>query len=432
MNDGDFRDRLYLYNTMGRRREPFETRERGVVKMFTCGPSVYRTPHLGNYRTFLYEDILHRYLQYRGNQVRRLMNLTDVEDKALAEAQRRQTSLESVTAPIVEQFRREAAMLGINLPAQLPRSSTSVEMAAEVTDTLMDKGYAYRHGGNIYFDPLQYEGFGRLYGLDMSKWPRTKRRFSRDTYSGLRWNLGDFILWHGFRQGHTIFWDTMVGRGRPSWNVQDPAMILKHLEPSIDVVCGGIDNLYRHHDYTLAIMEAYSEQPFSRFFLHGGHLYVEGKKMSKSRGNVLYLAELLERGFSPTQVRFFLTTGMYRDKLNFTFDNLRKACATLDSIQESVSALAARELEGAGENRMWRKDIGRLGSNFVQAMNNDLDVPRAIESLGTDLTQMNALAADHGISPSAGAELRQALSSIDSVLGYELAPSKVAAEDAFD
>lgn len=426
--NGNPRDHLHLHNTMGRRMEPFETRERGVVRMFTCGPSVYRTPHLGNYRTFLYEDILHRYLEHQGNDVKRLMNLTDVEDKALAEAERRQTSLEDVTAPIVEQFRREAQMLGIKLPAELPRSSTSVEMAAEVTDALLDKEYAYRHDGNIYFDPLQYEGFGRLYGLDMSKWPRTKRRFSRDTYSGLRWNLGDFVLWHGFRRGDTIFWDTVVGRGRPSWNVQDPAMILKHLGSSIDIVCGGIDNLYRHHDYTLAIMEAYSGQPFSRFFLHGGHLYVEGKKMSKSRGNVLYLADLLERGFSPMQVRFFLTAGLYRERLNFTFDTLHKACTTLDSLHESVSAITAREVEGAGEERMWRERIEKLRTDFDRAMNNDLDVPQAIETLSADLAQMGDLAADHGISPSAGAEVRQALSAVDSVLGYGLATSEVAAD----
>jgi cysteinyl-tRNA synthetase len=152
----------------------------------------------------------------------------------------------------------------------------------------------------------------------MRKWPKERRRFRRDTYNGLRWNLGDFILWHSYRGGEEVFWDTEIGRGRPAWNVQDAAMVTKHLGFQIDLSCGGIDNLYRHHDYTIAVVEAVSGRKFSRYWLHGQHLLVEWKKMSKSRGNVIYPDDLLRQGFSPEEIRFFLIYGHYRDKMSLT------------------------------------------------------------------------------------------------------------------
>jgi cysteinyl-tRNA synthetase len=424
MNDHD-RDQLYLYNTSSRTKEPFEHPESGVVRMFTCGPSVYREPHLGNYRTFLYEDVLQRYLEYLGFHVIRMMNLTDVEDKALEEARRRQSSLEDVTEPIVAKFRSESEILGIRLPQSLPRSTTSVDKAAEVITVLLEKGYAYRDNDDIYFDPLTYDGFGRLYGLDMSKWPRRRRRFSRDTYPGQRWNLGDFILWHGFRRGDSVFWDTSVGRGRPAWNVQDPAMIIKHLGPSIDLACGGVDNLYRHHDYTLAIMEAYSGLPYSRFYLHGEHLKVEGRKMSKSRGNVMYLGELIGQGFSPVQVRFFLTSSHYRHSLDFSEEKLRAACARLDSIHDAVTVLLAEQGEGAAEDNQVSDRIERLQTGFMRAMNDDLDVARAVEKLKEGLAGLVELSAERGISPAAADTLQRTLTKIDAVLGYDLIPTEI-------
>ncbi len=155
-------------------------------------------------------------------------------------------------------------------------------------ERLLELKIAYRHGDNIYFDPLKFPGFGKLYGLDMSRWPTRKKRFHRDTYPGIQWNLGDFILWHGYREGDTVFWDTAIGRGRPSWNIQDPSMVASHFQETLSIYCGGIDNLYRHHDYSLAILESLRPYPMARFWLHGHHLLVGGRKMSKSRGTVYY------------------------------------------------------------------------------------------------------------------------------------------------
>ena len=278
---------MKIYNTMSRSVEQFKSRGKGRVKIFTCGPSIYRRPHIGNYRTFLYEDILVRYLEYQGYEVDRIINFTDVEDKTISEASKEKSSVKDITENAAEFFYREAEDLKIRLPLDIPKSSTSVNEAAMIIARLIEKGYAYRHGDNIFFDPLKKEDFGKLYRLDMSKWPEKKMRFKKDTYNGRRWNRGDFILWHGYTGGDEPFWDTPIGKGRPSWNVQDPAMIVKHLGDQIDINCGGIDNIFRHHDYNIAVMEAYTGKSFANYYMHGEHLFVNGKPMSKA-GEHLY------------------------------------------------------------------------------------------------------------------------------------------------
>jgi cysteinyl-tRNA synthetase len=214
-------------------------------------------------RTFLYEDVLHRYLEYLGYRVQRMMNFTDVEDKAVAEARKQGVTVHELTSAVEERFLEECLMLGIKIP-EIARSSTSVEQAVRLIRILMDKGFAYRHEGDVFYDPLKFKGFGKLFGLDMSRWPKEKRRFRKDTYPGRRWNLGDFILWRRVRgDSDNPSWETELGRGRPAWNVQDAAMVTKHLGDRIDIACGGVDNLYRHHDYTIAVEEGKCYDLFS-------------------------------------------------------------------------------------------------------------------------------------------------------------------------
>ena len=180
-------------NTLTDRREVFTPRRDGEVKFFTCGPSVYRTQHIGNFRTFLFEDVLQKFLEYQGYTVDRVINYTDIEDKSIREASEKGVSVEALVQPVVDTFLSDAAKLSIYLPDTIPRASTSVEQAVELIKILLSKGVAYRYDGNVYFDPLKYDGFGEIFGLDMSRWPDHKVRFSRDTYEGKRWNLGDFI-----------------------------------------------------------------------------------------------------------------------------------------------------------------------------------------------------------------------------------------------
>jgi len=379
---------LKLNNTMSRRIETFKPRNDGQVKMFTCGPSIYRRPHVGNYRSFLWEDVLQRYLELLGYRVERVINFTDVEDKAIAEAKKEGAEIKKLTNSIAEQFFKDAELLKIKLPEYIPRSSTSVDQAVHLIKTLLKKGYAYWHENDIFFDPLKFDGFGKLFRLDMKRWPKEKKRFKRDTYPGRRWNLGDFILWHGYKNGDLLHWDTEIGKGRPSWNIQDPAMITKHLGYQIDIACGGIDNIYRHHDYNIAVIEAVSGKEFSRYWLHGEHLLVDGKKMSKSRGNIIYPDDLLHAGHSASHIRFYLIYGHHRRELNLTDKGLQQTSDKLDALKGMVNELTTHEGSATKENGAARRLIAGLLQSFRKSMNEDLNVGVAFDKLFDSLTSL--------------------------------------------
>jgi len=363
--------------------EELTTREQGIVKIFTCGPSTYRRPHIGNYRTFLYEDVLVRFLTLKGYKVDRIINFTDLEDKTLEEELIQERKLQEITKDVASHFYKETTDLQIILPDDIPASSTSVSEAIDIIKKLIKEGYAYEFGGNVYFDPLTYPGFGRLFGLNMDEWPKSKKRFHRDTYNGNRWNRGDFILWHGDKGEHIHFWDSPFGRGRPSWNVQDPAMIIKHLGEQVDINCGGIDNIYRHHDYNIAIMEATTGKEYSRFYLHGEHLIVNGKTMSKSRLNILYPEDVYKMGFSPDELRFFLTAQKhYRSKLNFTEDSIRKSSIRLKKIRQDIQEILEKpENSENPEPDKIDKLIEGLNRDFIEAVDNDLSLFNGIKVL---------------------------------------------------
>ena len=402
---------LKLFNSLGKRMEPFVPAGNGIVTIFTCGPSIYQRAHIGNFRTFLFEDILVRYLTYSGYAVERGMNFTDIEDKAIVEAQKHGLTVKELTDRNIKGFLKEMELLGIRTPEYLPRASDHVAKAAAMIARLMDLGVAYRHKGNIYFDPLKFPGFGKLYGLDMSRWPAKKRRFHRDTYPGIQWNLGDFILWHGYRPGNGVWWETLIGRGRPSWNIQDPSMVAAHFEETLSIYCGGIDNLYRHHDYSIAILESLRPHPMARYWLHGEHLFVGGEKMSKSRGNILYTDHLLGRGFSAAEIRFFLIDGHYRERLSYTDGAMATAAEKLRRLRGCVGVIAKRA--GRAEPRADERAAGWIRETFREAMDEDLAVCCAMEGVSREAEA----AASADLAPESAAAVIGALREIDGVLG---------------
>jgi cysteinyl-tRNA synthetase len=382
---------LNLYNTLRQKTEPFNPAEDMQVKMYTCGPSTYQPAHIGNYRTFLFEDIFQRYLEYLGYNVKRLMTLTDVEDKAITQAKKENITVEELTRKNEAVFFRDFELLKIKRPDYIVRASSAVDQAVNLISKLVETGtayfYTYKGANNVYFDPLKFDGFGKLAHLDMRKWPKKKRRFHKDTYPGTPWNLGDFVLWHGCTQD--VCYRTTIGRGRPAWNIQDAAIVTKLLGFTVDVGCGGIDNLVRHHDYTLAVAEAVSGKHFSRYWLHGGHLFVEGKKMSKSKGNVYYPSDLLAKGFSGGQLRFFLIYGRYRKKLNFTFEKFAQASQKLDSFKRMVEDL--QEANPSNQTETQATLTGKITADFKGHMDNDLDVKSGFDNLYETTTQLHKM-----------------------------------------
>lgn len=377
---------LKLYNTLGKKIETFSPVNKKVVTIFTCGPSVYQRAHIGNFRTFLFEDILVRYLEYSGCKIMRGMNLTDIEDKAIREAAEQKTTLKRLTEKNIKVFIREMNFLRMKLPDLLPKASEYVSEAADLIKVLLDRKIAYRHKGNVYFDPLRFSSFGKLYGLDMSKWPSKKRRFHLDTYPGTQWNLGDFILWHEYKSGDKYYWTTKIGGGRPAWNVQDASLISKYFRETISIYCGGLDNLFRHHDYSLAILESVKPYPMARFWLHCNHLYVNGRKMSKSKGNILYSDDLLKMGYDAREIRFFLLYGHYRERINYSDERIRIVVDKLKSFRKLVEKIVDRSSGAAATNE---KTAESLRNTFAERMDNDLDAQGAFDGLHKVISTLN-------------------------------------------
>jgi cysteinyl-tRNA synthetase len=411
---------LELFNTMTRLKEPFTSQASRVVKMFTCGPSIYSPPHIGNYRTFIWEDVLQRYLEYQGHAVKRVMNLTDIEDKAIEEAEARGLRVEELTGAIAERFAEEARRLRIKLPEHMPRSSTSVEPAVSLIGRLLDKGCAYRHKGDVFFDPLKFKGFGKLYRLDMSKWPKEKKRFKRDTYPGQRWNMGDFILWHGCKENSGVCWESEIGRGRPSWNIQDPAIISENFGWSVDIFCGGIDNLCRHHDYNIAVMGCASGKELARYWLHGQHVLAAGRKMSKSLHNIVYPEDLIKQGYSWDQIRFYLLSKQYREKINLRMEAVREESSRLDELKAILKDLTSpgEDSEAVPPDGEVGRLIDDLTASFEAGMNEDLNTPSAVEGLFGDLRRLHRLHKAGRIGKVQTRTIEERLRKIDSVLQF--------------
>ena len=407
---------LNLYNTLTRRTEPFKPIGNKEVKMYSCGPSTYQQSHIGNYRTFLFQDVLQRYLEYLGYNVVRLVTLTNVEDKAIAEAKKESLSVAELTKNNENIFSKDSELLRIRTPDYSVRASEIVDQAVRIIKVLVRKGivYCYKYKGerNFYFNPLKTKDFGKLARLDMKNWPKKKKRFHKDTYPGTRWNRGDFVLWHGCQEKECP--DTKIGKGRPSWNIQDIAMVTKHLGNEIDIACGGVDNLARHHDYNLAIAESFSDKQFANYWLHGEHLLVDGKKMSKSKGNVYYPNDIIEKGYQNFHLRFFLIYGYYHRKLIFTLDELASNSKRLDAFRTMVQDL--KKPVASTPNKKPQIVAEKITSNFERHMNNDLDVKSSFDELFKSVSELHRLKTRGRLSSKDAQNAISALTKIDAVL----------------
>jgi cysteinyl-tRNA synthetase len=345
------------------------------------------------------------------------MTLTDVEDKAIEEAKKENVTLEELTSRNERQLFEDFELLRIRVPDYTVRASTAVGQAAELVKVLTERriSYWYPHDGqvNAYFEPSKFDGFGKLAHLDMSKWPKRKRRFHKDTYPGTPWNRGDFIIWHGCKTGD-VCWDNEIGRGRPAWNIQDVAIVTEHLGFHVDIAAGGVDNLVRHHDYTLAVAESVSGREFASFWLHGAHLFVDGGKMSKSKGNVLYPSDLAAKGYGGEHVRFFLIYRHYRKRLNFTPEKFAAVSRRLDEFKKAV--LNLQDADSAKPSGKAKRLAGAIIVGFEEHMNNDLDVKGAFDRLFRIVSRLDALRNENRLSALDAESALEALKHVDRVL----------------
>lgn len=333
---------LKIFNTESRAKEDVIPRDGQTIRMYTCGPTVYNFAHIGNFRTYVFEDLLRRTLKFFGYGVEQAMNLTDVDDKTIKGAIENQVELNTFTQPFTQAFFDDLKTLHIERVEHYPAATDYIPEMIALIQTLLDNGTAYYgEDGSVYFAIKKFPSYGRLSHLHLRELKAGASGVAADEYD--KENAADFVLWKKYdaeRDG-TIFWDSPFGQGRPGWHIECSAMAMKLLGKSLDIHVGGVDNCFPHHENEIAQSEACTHVRFARYWVHAEHLLVDHKKMSKSLGNFYTLRDLLERGYTGTQVRYMLLQGHYRSQLNFTFQGLDAACATLQRIGDFVARLTA-------------------------------------------------------------------------------------------
>lgn len=380
-----------FFNSLTRTVEDFVPLEEGKVRMYGCGPTVYGYTHIGNLRAFLFFDLLRRYLRYRGYQVRFVMNITDVDDKIIRGVREAGKSLKEYTNYFTEAFQQDCRTLGIEPPDVQPHATDEIEGMVALIERLLEKGHAYRtENGDIYFRIATFEGYGKLANLSQQQLKANAdgRLSNADEYD--KESVNDFALWKAYRpEDGEVFWDTRIGKGRPGWHIECSAMSAHHLELPIDIHCGGIDLLFPHHTNEIAQSEAGYGGTFVRYWMHNGHLMVNGKKMSKSLGNFFTLRDLLDKGYDPQSIRLELIKTHYRQQADFREDNLASNLQTVRRFQEMFTSLGDAPY-GMGSDEA-KRVAAELERAFTEAMDDDLNVARAFAALHQAVTEVNKL-----------------------------------------
>jgi cysteinyl-tRNA synthetase len=381
---------LCFYNTLSGQVEDFVPLEGNKVRMYTCGLTVYDYGHIGNYRTFVFQDILRRYLRYRGYEVWQVMNLTDVDDNTIRGAQAAGISLAEYTEKFIKAFEVDRQLLNLETPEIIVRATAHVDDMVKLIQTLEAKGYAYRSDGSVYFSVRSFPAYGKLAQVDLAGL-RPGARVDSDKYD--KSDARDFVLWKAAKEGEP-YWETPLGPGRPGWHIECSAMSMKYLGETFDIHSGGIDLTFPHHENEIAQSEAATGKPFVRYWLHAEHLMVNGEKMSKSLGNFYTLRDLIGKGYRPTAIRYLLASVPYRKQLNFTFDSLHQAQHSIERLRNFRHRLTVEKFP-AGENRELPARAQAARQAFEDALDDNLNTAEALAAI-FDLVRDANTAMDHG------------------------------------
>jgi cysteinyl-tRNA synthetase len=367
---------LRFYNTLTQQVEPFAPINGNTVRMYTCGPTVYHYAHIGNFRTFTFEDILRRWLRARGYQLDHVMNITDVEDKIIRNAAAANKSLSEYTEQYTQAFLDDTAALRLERPERLVKATDHIKEMVHAIQELDGRGFTYQSDGSVYYRISKFQGYGKLSHNDFSG-IRAGARVDVDEYD--KANARDFVLWKAPKDGEP-FWDSEIGPGRPGWHIECSAMAMKYLGETLDIHAGGVDLIFPHHENEIAQSEAITSKPFARFWLHAEFLNIEAQKMSKSAGNFYTLRDLLDMGYEPEIVRYLLASVPYRKKLNFTFDGLKAAATAIDRLRNFKLRLETEKFpEGANEKILERTETSVR--RFGEGLDDDLNTAEALAAL---------------------------------------------------
>ena len=366
---------ILLHNTLTTRLEPLEPVHPGEVRMYTCGPTVYDFAHIGNFRTFVFQDVLRRFLRQRGYRVLQVMNLTDVDDRIIQNAAAAKVGIREYTEKYIQAFLDDMDALHLEKPEEMVRATDHIEDMVTLIERLREKGVTYQSDGSIYYRIAKFPRYGRLSKIDLSG-IQAGARVDVDRYE--KADARDFALWKAPKPGEH-FWDTRIGPGRPGWHIECSTMAMKYLGETLDIHTGGIDLAFPHHENEIAQSEAATGRPFVRLWLHAEHLIINGEKMSKSLGNFFTLRDLFAKGQKPSTIRFLLLSVPYRRQLNFTEDGLTQAANSIARMRNFMARIKASNFpEGA--------------NLLVQARGHEAEAPFDA-GLADDLNMAVALAA---------------------------------------
>jgi cysteinyl-tRNA synthetase len=420
---------MKVFNTLSHRLEELVPLEGRRLGLYTCGPTVYNFAHIGNFRAYLFEDLLRRTLKYFGFEVNQVMNLTDVDDKTIAGAIKAGLSLDAYTRKFKDAFFEDLKALNIEPVEHYPAATDHIPEMIDIIRTLLAKGHAYQsEDGSVYFSVSSFPAYGKLAHLDMAGL-RPGARVAHDEYE--KENVADFALWKAWdEKDGDVAWESPWGRGRPGWHIECSAMSTKYLGESFDLHTGGVDNIFPHHEDEIAQSEAASGKPFVRYWMHCAHLVVDGRKMSKSLGNFHTLRDVLDKGYTGRETRFVLISGHYRQSLNFSFDALgaaRNALQRLDEFQARLGDIAAQSVSPGAALPDWA-EAARL--KFDSALAEDLNIA---ESLGAlfDMVHAGNKAMDAGLlGREQAGSVRDLMVGFDRVLGFLSKPQESVPEEA--
>jgi cysteinyl-tRNA synthetase len=406
------RMKMRVYNTLTRRTEELAPLEPGHVKLYTCGPTVYDYAHIGNFRTYVWEDLLRRSLKLLGFRVTQVMNITDIEDKIIQKMAAEGLSLEEATEPYVEAFFEDLDTLSIERAERYPRATDHIPEMIALASRLRERGLTYTSQGSLYYRIEAFGEYGRLSNLE-NREIVSGARVDSDEYD--KEDARDFVLWKARRPAEPS-WESPFGEGRPGWHLECSAMAMKYLGESFDVHTGGVDNIFPHHENEIAQSEGATGETFVRYWLHAAHLMVDGQKMAKSKGNFYTLRNLTERDHAPRAIRLLLLSTHYRTPLNFTFEALAQSTSQIQRLDD-LRARLSREPAEEGANDDFDRKVDDECAAFAAGLAQDLNISSAVGAVFRVVREAHA-AMDRGELPEASRDkLRQGLGQFDRVLG---------------
>jgi cysteinyl-tRNA synthetase len=405
---------LKLHNTLTDRLEEFHPIEPDHVRMYTCGPTVYDFAHIGNFRTFVFEDVLKRFLLYNGYKVTHVMNITDVDDKTIRNSGARDPeALRQYTDRFTAAFFEDCDSLKIARPEVIPHATTHISEMLDLIQKLSNKGFTYEKEGSVYFSIARFAEYGKLSKLAVDG-IKAGARVDMDEYE--KQDARDFVLWKAAKEGEPS-WDSPFGPGRPGWHIECSAMSLKYLGETFDLHCGAVDLVFPHHENEIAQSEAATGKPFVKYWVHGEHLIVNGEKMAKSKGNFFTLRTLLKKEIAPLVIRYALASVPYRRKLNFTEDALHQAESSIRRLKELQLKLSTEPFP-AGNNQIIQARTHEAAKLFAEALDDDLNTAQALAALFDLVREVNTAMAGGNLLAGDAALLLETLEGMNGILQF--------------